>query len=57
MSDRRLTVKELRDWLKDFPNTAPVYYDIDCIHGRVDLRVEIPAPSVHEIPTVSTISL
>jgi len=55
--NKRLTVKQLLEWLEDFPDDTPLYYDMDCIYGRVDLRVEIPAPSAHELPLVSTISL
>lgn len=33
------TVKQLREWLDQFPEDCKVSYEMDCFHGRVTLAV------------------
>lgn len=56
-ANERLTVKQLKCWLKQFPEDTKVYYDMNCIYGYVDLRVEVPATDNNDISTIATIEL
>ena len=56
-TDDRITVGQLKSWLSNFPDKAPIYYDMDCFHGKVELRVELPATELPPLPLISTISL